>query len=282
MKQIKYLGLLILLLVFNISCFDVATKVNNKGLEKDLLYHAKFGNLIGVKECIENGADINARGSYGTPLMVASYYGHLEVVKYLVSKKADINLEYDIKGSALRRATIGGHLEIVKHLVENGADMDFNHSNVGTVLNAASESGHIEIVEYLVAKGASLDAPLIRAAGVRDIELVRYLVERNANIDYQDSSKYTALIWAALTGELEIVQYLVDNKADANIRTNYGGTALWWGSSGGYLEIVKCLVEKCNADISLKDSSGETALDIAIRHERTLVVEYLESLGTKG
>ena len=47
------------------------------------------GNLQIVKEFIENGADVNAKDILGrTALYLASYFGNLEIVKYLESKGA--------------------------------------------------------------------------------------------------------------------------------------------------------------------------------------------------
>ena len=48
----------------------------------------------------------------------ASYNGHLDVVKYLVSQGADIRADND---EAVRWASFNGHLEVVKYLVSQGA-----------------------------------------------------------------------------------------------------------------------------------------------------------------
>jgi ankyrin repeat protein len=53
----------------------------------------KEGNLVDVKRHVNNGADINAmedkRG--WTPLMLATLYGHLDIVKVLVEKGANVS-----------------------------------------------------------------------------------------------------------------------------------------------------------------------------------------------
>jgi ankyrin repeat protein len=76
-------------------------------------------------------------------LIVASKYGHLEVVKFLVEKGANIHADNNL---ALRCASKYGHLEIVKFLVKNGADI---HADNDRVLKLASLNGHFEVVEYL-------------------------------------------------------------------------------------------------------------------------------------
>jgi ankyrin repeat protein len=60
----------------------------------DLFEFAEQGNLIGITELINKheNLDINAKNELGdTALMHASNSGHLEIVKLLVEKDADIN-----------------------------------------------------------------------------------------------------------------------------------------------------------------------------------------------
>ncbi|MCW5156391.1 MULTISPECIES: ankyrin repeat domain-containing protein [Burkholderia cepacia complex] len=52
---------------------------------------ARNGNLEGVKEAIEQGADINYK--FGLALCYASKHGHIEIVKYLLDQKSFIRKE---------------------------------------------------------------------------------------------------------------------------------------------------------------------------------------------
>ena len=70
------------------------------------------------------GADIHAKDNNGwTPLHSASYKGHLEVVKYLISVGADIYAENIFGWTPLYYASYKGHLEVVKYLKSVGATM---------------------------------------------------------------------------------------------------------------------------------------------------------------
>ena len=73
----------------------------------------------------------------------AAANGHLDMVKYLVSKGADVRARFDF---ALQCTAFNGHLDIVKYLVENGADVracdDF-------ALRWAAANRHWDIVKYL-------------------------------------------------------------------------------------------------------------------------------------
>ena len=61
--------------------------------------------------------------------MIASREKNLELVKYLVEHRADLNSTNKLNQSALIFAAQRGHLEIVKYLVENGADVNSMDEN---------------------------------------------------------------------------------------------------------------------------------------------------------
>lgn len=90
-----------------------------------------------------------------TPLFKAAENGHLEVVKFLVSKKADVN-HVGIVRTPLHCAADIGNLEILKFLLEKGADPNKAGSvNKETPLHIAASNGHKEIVQLLLEKGAN-------------------------------------------------------------------------------------------------------------------------------
>jgi hypothetical protein len=70
------------------------------------------------KFLIESGIDIHAKDDEA--LRLASFYGHLEVVKVLIEAKANVHAKDD---EALRVASKNGYLEVVKVLLEAGANI---------------------------------------------------------------------------------------------------------------------------------------------------------------
>ncbi|XP_067669900.1 ankyrin repeat domain-containing protein 50-like [Haliotis asinina] len=63
-------------------------------------------------------ADIDSRGQYGrTPVLMAAGAGHMVVVETLVRDGADMNLRDDDGNNILHVASYGGHLNIVKHVI---------------------------------------------------------------------------------------------------------------------------------------------------------------------
>ena len=119
-----------------------------------LLESARIGDLEKVKECLTNGANVNAKSdlTHKTALIKALNNNHFEIAKYLVKNGADVNPE---NGEIpLIWASENGHFEIVKFLVENGADVNIKNNYNYTALKWALLVEHREIVKFLVAHGA--------------------------------------------------------------------------------------------------------------------------------
>ncbi len=63
-----------------------------------------------------------------------------------------------------------------------------------------------------------------------------------------------------------VARFLLEkNTVDVNNRDNRGWTRLHWAAYHGHEAMVKMLVDEFNADETIKDNDGETALDRAIK-----------------
>ena len=90
-----------------------------------------------------------------TALMLASREGHLDVVKFLVDKGADINAvtttEDEEAVTALMLASRRGHFDIVKFLVESGADTEVADQEGKTAKDYAIKSVNKQFSDYIEA-----------------------------------------------------------------------------------------------------------------------------------
>jgi uncharacterized protein len=82
---------------------------------------AAFGKHKDVAQfLIERGANVNAKMGDTTALMVASYYGDVEMVRLLISNGADVNADRDGE-TALMIAKEQGNSDVVEELRRAGA-----------------------------------------------------------------------------------------------------------------------------------------------------------------
>lgn len=143
----------------------------------------------------------NTLDASGTPLLViAAEQGHLDIVKVLLKKGADINIMNPTGHTALNRSIYFEKQEVVDFLLDQGADVN--------------KTDDIFILP-----------PLIAAAIKNNAEIGKKLIEHGAEVDVLDKiNKFSPLIWAVIYGHIDFVKMIMDYKPNLNIITTYGTT----------------------------------------------------------
>lgn len=100
-----------------------------------------------VRWLIDLGADVHARGRYGSPLRAASLGGHNAVVQLLLDRGARTDQGGD---NALQAAALNGHFVTSKLLVGRSEEACNWSACYESALEAASFKGHLEIVQFLL------------------------------------------------------------------------------------------------------------------------------------
>ena len=102
-----------------------------------------------VNGLLRTGANVNGKGMHAmTPIMSAAKGGHLEVVKELIARGADVNCHND-SGSVLMWAIGSGNEELVRFLLNRGADAHWTNHLGQTALNFAREQRKTNVVQML-------------------------------------------------------------------------------------------------------------------------------------
>lgn len=119
----------------------------------------KKGEIIEIKKILEEKPDlINEITPFGSWLQIAAMYGQFEIAQYLIDKNIDINKCGGVlDGGPLAEACSKGHLNIIKLLLEKGANIDVSTSSANPLF-AAIYNGHFDVVKFLVEKGIDIKA----------------------------------------------------------------------------------------------------------------------------
>ena len=100
---------------------------------------------------LEAKANVESTDQDGfTPLTVAAYNGHPEVVKLLLEAKANVESKNRDGWTPLAAAASNGHSEVVKLLLEAKANFESKDRSGWTPLNWAASSCHIDVVKLLL------------------------------------------------------------------------------------------------------------------------------------
>ena len=120
---------------------------------------AKAGDLQRIEQLLNEGADINAAGPFGTALHWAALNGHSNVVKVLAERGADLNAVSKSLGTPLHAAARRDHANVARALVEAGADIESRSPTEDfTPLHQASFEGHVATALVLIEAGADVNA----------------------------------------------------------------------------------------------------------------------------
>ena len=163
-------------------------------------------NIERVRELLATGMDVN--NTYidtETPIMIASKYGSIDVVRLLLSQtpKPLLNTLSYYGENAMILACRKGHLDIVKLLYENGSPIDQEAKDGFTGFIYACSGGYLELVEYLFVHGANInhhnkeyDTGFTLACYNGHLEIVKFLIGLGININASGSQNYTGLMKA--------------------------------------------------------------------------------------
>ena len=122
--------------------------------DTELIYAAKEGDILKVKNLLAEGADVNARDKDGiTALMVASRVGQIEMVRELQARGADVNAKDNHGGTALMYATDEGGIEVVRELLANDAYVNVKADDGTQAQKQEEKEGKRRIAQFLKKAG---------------------------------------------------------------------------------------------------------------------------------
>jgi ankyrin repeat protein len=193
-------NIIFLLLLFSLVTQTKILAMNNgPGLfEKYIYTYQRYMPLFERFMC-GGVSEINDDGL--TELHCAALNNRLALVRTLIEKRIDINVQDKYGQSALHLAAANNHFEVVKLLLQQQAQVDLQDKKGRTPLHHATAGNHVDIVMLLL--------------------------QYKANINQQDMDGRTALHIASLHDDyLDVVKLLVENRANIYIPNNDIKTAL--------------------------------------------------------
>jgi ankyrin repeat protein len=206
-------------LLFPMSGTSMAQQAN--AAEREMIVAAERGELVVVRDLVQQGGRLNARDMRGrSALLAATQRNNVEVARFLIREGADVNAKDFTHDTPFLVAAAEGRVEILKLALAAGADLKDTNRYRGTALIPASHHGHVEAVKLLLATPidrdhvnnlgwtALLEAVILGDGGQRHTEIVRLLVEAGANVNIADRDGVSPLTHAQRRGYSEMARIL--------------------------------------------------------------------------
>ena len=243
----------------------------NSSLEsrsKKFFNEISHGNFAAVRRLLKpNLISLdNLRNQDGfTPLMYAAFFGHLDIVKLLISLGADVNAARNHRGlNALEEAALNNKAEVMEYLLENGANLYEESSEYGIpLLHRLAFFGLIEPLRIALKFGYNVNSrtrkgetALHFAAKRNEGEMGQVLIEVGADIEAEDYSLSERPVHAAAqAGSVNLMTILLKKGANLEAINVRNETPLAIAISQEHVEVVKILLDY-NSPINTLDSLG--------------------------
>uniref|UniRef100_A0A665V2Q1 Uncharacterized protein n=1 Tax=Echeneis naucrates TaxID=173247 RepID=A0A665V2Q1_ECHNA len=241
-------------------------------LSERLLVASHKGQADNVVQLINKGAKV-AVTKYGrSPLHLAAYKGHIEVVRILLKAGCDLDIQDDGEQTALHRAAVVGNSDVISALIQEGCALDRQDKDGNTALHEVSWHGFSQSVKLLVKAGANVHAK--NKAGNTALHLScqnghtqssKVLLLGGSRPDSKNHAGDTCLHVAARYNHITVIRILLGAFCSVSEKNLVGDTPLHVAAALNHKKTVRLLLE-AGGDSRICNNAGETALDQAREH----------------
>jgi ankyrin repeat protein len=253
---------------------------------QDVFDAVKNNDLKKVKMLIKNDVSlVNSKDEAGnTPLHHAARIGSDAIIKFLLSRGADINAQNTQLYTPLLEAIQNRNENSSVLLIEKEADLAKTNIFEQTPLHKAASLNQKRTGELLISKGASIDPAdrwrrtpfLVVARQTGDVEFGRLLLDSKANINAKDSNNQMALNLAAWKGFNDFINFLLDNGAEYYSSPRESRWMLSHAAQCGSVRLFKMVLKKEKGLLS-DESFSKQIMDTAVAGGSTDIVSLLLS-----
>jgi ankyrin repeat protein len=236
-------------------CNGIICQVSNAQVKKWI----KSGNTAALSHALNEGFEVNTiLKSKSTLLHVAAEYGKYDVVKLLVKKGADLNLQDKLGNTPLMISTsvFSRNDSISKLLIESGASV-----------NAVGKMGASALRNTVGIGGAGQQPATFKL-----------LIDHGADIlqECTDCCDRTLFLYCCSWASPDMLQYLLDKKPDIQKTDCDGLNGLMYAIKAKNKAVIPLLL-KTDINRNHKDKNGRSVHDYAVETKDESIIQLIDS-----
>ncbi len=215
-----------------------------------LIEAIEAGDIEGVKRAIADGAKMDWPNDYEYPAFYAvggsAGDSSLEILKIMIAAGVPVDqVGEESDDQLIHHAASSGRIELVQFLISLGADVNVTDKEGCQPIHYAVHGGHRAMVEFLLGISAKISypsescwSPLHYAAAHGDMEKARQLIADGALVNQREESEhFLPMHVAAMHGRMAMVRFLVDAGSELDA-VCMRGLAAQMALDHGYAEVA--------------------------------------------
>ena len=247
--------------------------------------HANKSQHI-VRDLIAANASLDAIDGYKrSPLQLAFRKGHLPLAKVLLSCGARIPVDSSKEVTwALQFASGSGDIELIRMLLTAKADIDAPSQVASKPLLCIAIDNHQKsTVDFLIEMGASLHSAdkyvastLMRVTANGDEEMLKVMLETKVDLHHVEERGERVMQVAIDNRNVNIARRLLN--AGASVAEEYAASTTIHAVKTGDTEILDIMLDS-KVDVTGVTEQGKNLLQLAIENNRGRIAEVLLAAG---
>jgi ankyrin repeat protein len=259
---------------------------------KSMIKALAYNDTIEITRLLDAGHNPNSLNPATglTLLMAAALDGHLELVKYLVSKGADLSIVDDEGFGALNFAEIEGHEDVIEWVKARQQPAPPPPPPPPSQLKGGDKPKKqvTELEQHAPQQQLQLlvtSAAMLAACVKCDTTAIAKLLDSGESVHSIDSEGWTLLMMVLYYGQLNAAKLLVRRGADISTLNAVDDSALDYAHDGGHQDCIKWakkIFDEVAADAALVDPLAQSrvvhdVIEIGDNEDDDDEVVYLEN-----
>ncbi|XP_077542852.1 myosin phosphatase targeting subunit 75D [Haemaphysalis longicornis] len=187
-----------------------------------------------------------------------------EMMKLLIDFNANVNAKDSEQWTPLHAAATCGHIHLVRYLISRGADLLAVNADGNMPYDICEDEPTLDYIESEMAKRGITQEMIDETRAANEVMMLsdlKSLSDTGSDLEFRDEQGATPLHIAAANGYVSVVEFLLDQHVSTDVCDNDQWQPIHAAACWGHPDVLEMLVQ-AGADLNARTKNGETPYDI--------------------